>query len=84
MYYSINKGFKISFKKLYKNQLTRRKNVEIILEQHKKELEQLKKILNDNKIEIETLKQNLETKNKELTDLKKTKGSQCSVEGIKY
>jgi len=50
---------KISFKILYKNELTRRKNVEIILEQHKKELEQLKKILNDNKIEIETLKQNL-------------------------
>ena len=57
---------KISFKKLYKNELTRRKNVEIILEQQKK-------ILNDNKIEIETLKQNLETKNKELIDLKKQK-----------
>ena len=57
---------KIFFKKLYKNELTRRKNVEIILEQQKK-------ILNDNKIEIETLKQNLETKNKELIDLKKQK-----------
>ena len=55
-----------------------------VIEQHKKELEQPKKILNDNKIEIETMNQNLKTKNKELTDLKKTKGSQCSVEGGKY
>jgi len=75
---------KIKYKKLYENELIRRKNVEIILEENKKELEQLKKILNDNKIEIETLKQNLETKNKELTHFKKTKGSQCSVEGNKY
>ena len=32
----------------------------------------------------ETTGQMLETKNKELKDLKKTKGSQCSVEGNKY
>lgn len=75
---------KIKYKKLYQDELKQRKNTEISLEQQKKELEQLKKKLNDNKIEIETLKQNLETKNKELTDLKKTKGSQCSVEGSKY
>jgi len=78
------KIIKIKYKKLYQDELKRRKNTEISLEQLKKELEQLKKKLNDNKIEIETLKQNLETKNKELTDLKKTKGSQCSVEGSKY
>lgn len=73
-----------NYKKLYENELFLRKNVEIILEQNKIELEQLKKILNDNKIEIETLKQNLETKNKDLTHLKKIKGSKCSVEGNKY
>ena len=60
----------IPYKKLYENELNRRKNIEIMLEQ--------------NKIEIETLKQNLETKNKELTHLKKPKGSQCSVQGTKY
>ena len=48
---------KISYKQLYQNELTRRKNLETILEQKEK-------ILNDNIIEIETLKQNLETKNK--------------------
>ncbi len=80
----LTKIIKIKYKKLYQYKLKRRKNTEISLEQQKKELEQLKKKLNDNKIEIETLKQNLETKNKELTDLKKTKGSQCSVEGSKY
>ena len=64
--------------------MIQRKDIENILEQNKIELEQLKKILNDNKLEIETLKQNLETKNKELTQLKKIKGSQCSVEGNKY
>jgi hypothetical protein len=76
------KIIKLKYKELYKNELMRRKNVEIILEQNKIELEQLKKILNDNKIEIETLKQTIETKNKELTHLKK--GYQCSVEGNKY
>jgi hypothetical protein len=68
---------KISYKQLYQNELTRRKNLETILEQKEK-------ILNDNIIEIETLKQNLETKNKELKDLQNTKGSRCSVEGSKY
>ena len=43
-----------------------------------------KKILNENKIEGEILKQSIETKNKEFTDLKKPKGSQCSVEGNNY
>ena len=73
-----------NYKNLYQDELKQRKNTEISLEQQKKELEQLKKKLNDNKIEIEPLQQNLETKNKDLTDLKKTKGSQCSVEGSKY
>ena len=67
------KNIKINYKKLYQDELKRRKNTEISLEQQKKELEQLKKKLNDNKLEIETLKQNLETKNKELIDLKKNK-----------
>ena len=73
-----------NYKKLYQDELKRRKNAEISLEEKNNELEQLKKKLNDNKLEIEILKQNLETKNKELIDLKKTKGSQCSVEGSKY
>jgi hypothetical protein len=72
------------YKKLYEDELKQRKTAEIILEQNKIELEQLKKILNDNRIEIETLKQSIKTKNKELTHLKKLKGSQCSVEGNNY
>lgn len=74
---------KVPSKTFDENELKRKMNVEIILEIYKKVLEQKKKF-NVNKIEMETLKQSLETQKKELTDLKKTKGSQCIVEGRKY
>ena len=43
-----------------------------------------KQLTNDNKIEIDTLKENLDTKKKTSIQLKKPKGSMCSVEGNNY
>lgn len=80
----IKKDTNISYEELYNNEMRRRINAETILEQYKLELEQLNKILNENTIKIDKLKQNLETKDKVLKQQKKTKGSQCSINGNQY
>jgi hypothetical protein len=73
----INEINKSSRKQMH---LKNKKTSAILMDILKRECNKKPKVIK----EIETLEQNLETKNKELIDFKKTKGSQCSVEGSKY
>lgn len=75
---------KISYKQLYINEQKKRENIEINIEQYKKEIDILKKLLEEKDKELEKYKKKLECKNTNLENKKLPKGSQCSVSGHNY